>query len=247
MDYKPEDIEDYLNDEMDESARKAFEAQLSSNQALQQELVLQQTLRAGIRDKGNQLLKEKLKRFHQEEINNSSDSDSAKVIPLARRPIVRIMAAAVTLLVVALAYYLFQAPGTDTDLFAANYEPYAISLVQRGTAQEQLTTADGLYREGQFSEAQALLESLEAELGDAPKVSMALAICYIETDQLEKAQNKLNELYDNPLYQDKVQWYLALIALKNKQPAIARAELEKLSQDQNSNYQDRAKNLLRKL
>lgn len=247
MDYKPEDIEDYLNDEMDESSRKAFEAQLSSDQALQQELALQQTLRAGIRDKGNQLLKQKLKGFHQEEINNTSDSDSAKVIPLSRRPIVRIMAAAVTLLLVALAYYLFQAPVDDADLFASNYEPYAISLVQRGTGQDQLTTADELYRNGQYQKALDLLETLAPEISATPKVSMALAICYIETDQLEKAKSQLNGLYDNPLYQDKVQWYLALIALKNKQTETAKAELEKLSQDQNSNYQNRAKSLLQKL
>ena len=243
MNYNPEDIDEYLNGEMDEATQSAFELQLQKDAALQQELSLQKTLRAGIKDKGNQLLKEKLKAIHKEEITQKTDTP---IVPLYRR-LPFLAAAASIALLIAVYFFLRQpTPGNDA-LFAANYEPYQIGLVQRGTQQEALTQADQLYRAGSFDQAAPVLESILEVDPNLPKVRMALAISYLEMNQDELAKEQLNQIYDNPLYTDKVQWYLALIFIRNNQIDQAQSELEKLVQDQNSNYQSRANQLLNQL
>ena len=243
MNYNPEDIDEYLNGEMDEATQSAFELQLQEDAALQQELSLQKTLRAGIKDKGNQLLKEKLKAIHKEEIGGKTNST---VVPLYKRFPILAAAASIALLI-AIYFFFFRSSPTGDQLFAANYEPYQIGLVQRGDQQEALTQADQLYRAGSFDQAVPVLESILDADPNLPKVRMALAISYLETNQDTLAQEQLNQVYDNPLYADKAQWYLSLIYLKNGQEEQAKSELEKLVQDENSNYQPRAKQLLQHL
>lgn len=249
MQYSPEDIDRYLDGTLEVAELEAFEKALEEDAQLSREVEIQRELRRGIRSKGNDLLKDRLRKIHAEEITDAqpvSESASPKkgrLIPM-RWPMLGAVAAVLLLIAV---FVLFPGKPEPEQLFAQNYEPYEISLVQRGDDADALAKADEDYRSGNYQAAILSLESLLQNQPANAKLHLVLGICYLETDQLPQAREHFELALNNSLYQDKAQWYLALTYLKQGQIEEARNYLDPLSQDQNSTYRERAQDLLGKL
>ncbi len=247
MQYTPEHIDRYLDGGLNTSEQKAFEQALQQDAQLRREVEIQQELRRGIRNKGNDLLKDRLRKIHSEEITSLKKEKTPEVkgkIIRFRRPMLGAVAAILLLVAV---FVFFPGKQSPEKLFAQNYEPYEISLVQRGDEGETLAKADQDYRSGNYTAAITALEILLESQPANAKLHLVLGICFLETAQSEQAREHFQLALNNSLYQDKAQWYLALSYLREGDIKNAKTYLEPLSQDQNSSFRERAQRLLNKL
>ncbi len=248
MQYSPENIDRYLDGTLERTELEAFEQALQEDQQLSREVEIQRELRRGIRNRGNDLLKDRLRKIHTEEITSNQEGVDKKekkgrVVAL-RWPMLGAVAAVLLLIAV---FVLFPGQQSPEELFAQNYEPYEISLVQRGEDADALAKADEDYRSGNYQTAITSLETLLQNQPANAKLHLVLGICYLETDQLQQARDHFGLALNNGLYKDKAQWYLALSYLKEGKIQLARSYLEPLREDQNSIYREKAAQLLKKI
>lgn len=243
-----EQLDRYLDGAMPEEEHQAFEAALEQDEQMQKALLLQRDLRAGIDQLGHTALRDRLRQIHQEEVRGHE----APIVPLrSDRGLWRRWAAVAALLVAAvgLLYWAVNrnelAPG---DLYASHYEPYPLSLTQRG-ASEQLAQqqAETAYLAGDYATALPLLQRLiQADPNDGELV-LATAIAEWETGKVSEALTRLQGLEGNALLKDRAFWYQAMIHLKNEDWAAAKTALGTVAADEGSRFVEPARELLDQL
>lgn len=106
-----------------------------------------------------------------------------------------------------------------------------------------------LYNEKKYAEAIPIFEEHLAKGGDSydPRsVQFYLGVCYLATEEVDKAENLFVALLETPKFsrQEDTQWYLALTYIKQKKAAEAKTVLNELSANEGSKYKSQATALL---
>ncbi len=221
-----EKIDDFLDGQLPQEERLAFEAQLEQEERVRKDLALQQQLRQGIAFGSQGPLRARLDRI-QAEYQADKQDEGGKVVPMGQGLMNRWLMAAGLLIGALTILFLIQQPASNADLFASNYEPYELKTTMRGPDEEDLSSlAIEAYEAGNYETAVPRLEAALAAAPEQAALQLALAISQWENGAIAAAQETLTPLLEHPLLQDQANWYAALFDLANDDTAAARAHLE---------------------
>lgn len=242
-----EKIEQYLQGRLSTEQAATFEAEIQADPALAEEVALERDLLDYLGETDVQAFRATVQKVHKQK-------REARIIPLAAR---RTWALAASVLVLVVTGYFvldrMLAPSPQ-DLYQAYFETPAAeefmapSIFQSrdGVSEKQdlqgLGKVAALYRNGQYAEALAAMQSIEPS--DAAAHAYQLGVLYLVNDQPEAALDALSAgEAANP---DGARWYRALALLGLDRPAEAREPLEQLRAG-SSIWREEAVGLLRKL
>ncbi|MDF1695530.1 MAG: tetratricopeptide repeat protein [Saprospiraceae bacterium] len=238
-------IDLYLLDLLPEEEKASFETQLQNDEALRSEVIIQREALRDIEGIGRIELKSKLQSIHQEIKQDSTPASSSNTS--IRSLFVKIAAAAIFVAVMGTIWLMNQTPSTE-DLFAQNFEPYELSLTDRSSSDNTLTTIEEVYASGNYNEAILLLEKA-IQQDNRLELMLGLGISYVKTDQSAKAITIFKQILkeDNFNYEDEAHWYLGLTYLKSNELKNARNHFNILATDSNRDHHKEAKKLLAQL
>ena len=100
-----------------------------------------------------------------------------------------------------------------------------------------------------FAKAQQLLSDAGTSIQNQPTAQFIQAICYLQKEELKKAEQLLQELKQNgyPFVQDQVNWCLAVLNLKQNKINDAQPYLEILAGQPNADHHVEACTLIKEL
>jgi hypothetical protein len=140
--------------------------------------------------------------------------------------------AAVLLVLVVAAVWVFLPQDNSLSAFNEYYETPAFDLQRGGNAEALISTASSQYSAGDFQAALQSLEAYEQASGATTGTQLYRAIAHLEIDQNMEALEILNKLSSGADQLDQVYWLKALTLLKMEEPALATAALEQLLSDE---------------
>ena len=245
-------IQKYLDNELSESEKAAFETQLSENETLAKEVKLFQMLPSYIGEgqspeptletehpKFKAYLKEmlsddakelatKLDEFGSNYIKSDTDNetDDSKVKKIGGNwKVLRIAAAIVLLLGVV---WFMKPQQNPAKLYSTYVQHDDIILNQRGEDDNNSKQAEQLFNEGNYKEAVPLLEAV-AKNEINYDVVLALGIAYLEQNSFDKALEQFKSIQDSDaIIKDKAMWYEAVTYLKMEDKLKALTTFEQL-------------------
>jgi hypothetical protein len=233
--------ERYLGDEMDPEERKAFEAELSTNEELRKAFELYSNINKTMSVTPNEEeLKMTLQQMRQKYFTGGA------VVKKSSFKTWLAVAASVLVIVIAGIYFLFPS-NTSEKLYAqfAVHEP--LHIQQRGNITDSLAAeAAAKFNNKDYYGALPVLQEYVAQQPDDIQAEFALGICNLELVMYPEAKKIFSEVSSGQTaYADAAKWYLALTALKEKNIAECRKYLENIPSS--SSYHTKADQLLEKL
>ena len=269
--YNIDDIENFLNQEMDAAELAAFEKEMANDEALKTEVNFHEDVVKGIKNAGPMAFKDLVAGVHSEmktegffeetatdKVEDQTVTKEAKVrsISIFRRLAI---AASFALLLTA-GWFMFARPNTPEQLFADNFtihqDVLSVEIEDRlaetgfGTNKEALNKLQqgiNSYTAGDYQQAINQFSTFQSAAGDDALADYARfyqAISLLETKDISKAQEILEKLITKPSFPliDDANWYLALIYLKQDNKQGATFILRTLSLS--DTYKERAAKLL---
>ena len=240
-------IEEYLNDELESEALKAFQAELNENPELMKEVKLHSEINQAIMDKDSQKLRNELQAIHQELKRKQL---AARIIKVLSKPVYASSLAATVLIAIIVAGILFFSDANTNSsegIFSNYYQADdAIMMVRSGTSPEDIDLKEALlaYHEKKYDNAIELLQHQNNNI----LAKYYLGLSYLETDKLEKAIETFQSIIEhkNNLFVEQAEWYLSLCYVKSAREEKAKILLEKIS-DSKSIYKEKAEKILKKI
>lgn len=228
-------IERYLNGDLSGQELIDFEKQIESIPQLKEEIKINKELLAHFNEghvvnesdpslekfyesKETQAFKAKLNdTLADYKKKNTTIKPVAKVRKLSWKSIA--LAASVLLLI---GFFFIQNIGTSSspeDLFAANFVEEPLSLMTKGSTEDNIAAIEKFYNNKDYSQAEPLLETLMDTLStNHPNwfnLKLSQGIVALKTDKNKVAQNIFNDLRnEDSLDAPKADWYYILVLLK---------------------------------
>jgi len=217
-------IDDYLFNKLSDTERMDFEKKLSENESLQRQVELRRNIIKGAKSLGRDKMKKRLKNIHLE-VNRPS------TLPRRIWPFLSGMVAAIVLLVGSWAYFSSATDNSPKGLFAANYQPYELSLTSRDKTTEEITELNALYNNKEYKAALPLFEKALAQNPKDARMLLGAGISLLELDNSEKARSYLLRILaaQDLRLSDTANWYIAMSFLKEGNSLEAQAALETLA------------------
>lgn len=236
-----ETIHQYLNGLLEGDALKNFEAALTNEPGLKEDVEWERKLLLGIEAEGDARLRETVRKTHahlktkgffdQKPANESNTLSTAKPI-INMKSISRTLAIAASVVIVLVAgYFLINKPGNEDiqkEAFTKYYHPESVNVKRiidglssfgmvsgEKTDKDSLKDALQLYADGQYD---AAIESLNAILNIHPEdntAKMYLGLSLLNQSQYGKAVRILEPLsrLDSFELKEDARWYLAICYL----------------------------------
>ncbi len=236
-----EKIDAYLLGQLKGQERLEFEAELSKDIRLQEEVTLQQQIMKGLATYGNQQLRGRLSRIREEQ----KQQKTIGVLP--RRRIFRYVAAAAAIALLLITLTILWNNTASTDVFSDNYKPYNLTAGSRTTdGDARIATISQWYNAGDYAKALPALEAYLSEHPNNAKLQLAAAISHIELQQEAAAIAYFDTILDSadPFFTDHARWYKALCFIKLDRAVEAKALLQLLANDKDADHHQEAKDLL---
>ena len=202
---KVEIVAQYLAGEMTSEEQVRFLEELAQDQALQEELSLQQDFAIALKNERNKALKSELLAYAEQKAGSNYSWYYG-------------IAAGVSIVIAGLIAFLYlSGSSSKEDFFAANFEPYPYVFTTRLSGNG--SAASEAYKNGDFSTAIQLFE--KQPMSDT--VQFYLGIAYAQTGNLESASARLEQIAPSSIFIPQKNWYLGLIYLQSgdKEGAIA--------------------------
>jgi tetratricopeptide (TPR) repeat protein len=257
-----EEIEQYLNGEMDHEAALLFEEKMQSNNDLAIEVELYQSIQL----EGKQLqqieaekneLQQTLTQLNSQHFlkptattappspttttvpipNYSAEASNTKKGIFSIKRVVQLVAAAAAVFFVFLFIKNIGTTSTDPNKLFAQYALADELTTERGTTTDSLQLlSDSLFNTKNYTAAAPIIEQYLATNEQATDYKLALGYSYLQTNEFEKAQTIFSEIAQGTtLYTNKANWYMALLLLKQNNKEACAAQL-KLIEESASNY-----------
>lgn len=210
-----ERIEQYLLHTMQGAERLAFEQAMQTNEALRSEVELQRMLMSGI----------ELGAFHARE---KTTRTSVRYLWYA--------AAALIAGVVIGGWWLYTQKLPRDDLYAAYFRPDTGLPVVMGIDSVQYLFNEGMvsYKEENYTDAIRVWEQLVAGNGASDTLQYYIGMAYLNSELYADASGYLSMIAadSQSVFYEKSIWYLALLALKDKEYAHAKSLLMQLPENE---------------
>jgi tetratricopeptide (TPR) repeat protein len=213
-------IDNYLLNKLSDKERMDFENKLSKNEDFQEEVELRRNIIKGAKNLGRDKMKERLKNIHKE-VNKP---------PTIRRriwPFISGVAAAIALLVVSWTYFSTNTDNSPQGLFAANYQPYELSLTSRDNTTEEIAELNALYNNKEYKATLPLFEKALKQNPNDARMLLGSGISLLELGELEKSRNYLIRILvaQDLRLSNTANWYIAMSYLKEGKAKEARNAL----------------------
>ncbi|MEX2591744.1 MAG: tetratricopeptide repeat protein [Anditalea sp.] len=237
-----EKIDKYLNGELDEKERQAFEAEINADKELAKEVEMNRIVNEALKNKDVLSFKEDILET-MAAVNKVSESvtvgfdeigrDHPKKYSRKIGPTILGIAATVLLLIAAVFVFRhFNAP-TSVDSLVADYldEPYKGPPFYRGP-EETIAPWVINYEKGDYQEAKTALEKIVASGGTNPEASFYLGLCYLyqENPDPQNAVSQFNKVLDSDnRYREQALWYLGLAYTLADQHELAAETLRNIT------------------
>jgi tetratricopeptide (TPR) repeat protein len=231
MDSKFDLIEKYLTNEMSVKEQREFEELLINDPDLTKEFVLRKEIDNAVIEDDILNLRETLG-----DIINEKPTFSLKI----KKPFIYTSVAAVVVLLIMITNIniLPEKKQENTELFQSYYSPYPTIMCFRSVAdkteiEEILYKAFSFYDEGKYEQASNCFSKVLNIDSKNYMSQFYLAICEIEKNNLQNANEYLNDLIlkKDHVFLEQAYWYLALTQLKQNNFEDAESILEKVVQE----------------
>lgn len=256
MNFEEQDIvmiERYLEGNLEEQERVAFDQRLKTDEEFQQWVTHMESMVNGIKYTGR---KNVMKQLAELEANlpevqlleeEQEESNIVAMKPNKFRYWAAAAAAIALVLISSLFLLTYNSGQSDQDLFTAYYEPYSGDLSRSGDEDlvDKRERAYFAYGQGQHERAIPLFEEV-IDQEPTSKLRFYLGNAYLSVGEAEKAAQQFKEVLrdsDYPL-QDQSRWYLALSYLKAEKLDMAQTTLEEITGTPGSFYYNKAQELL---
>lgn len=237
-----EEIEKYLNHELADEERQAFEKRMQVDadfsSFVKSYISIHESLQAGVdRASKEQVLKATLREVSEKHF------DKKNVISIiSMRNIYWAAAAAIFLAVCLIFIYNLQDPAT--------YERFAqhqsLALAQRSESNSELQhAAEDAFNNADYEQAAKYLAQLSKSSPDDNNLKLYWAIALIETSQYDKSDSLLTVISSSFIYKHTATWYQALSYLKQGKLEAAKTLLKKIPES--AEKYDKAQSLLNAL
>ena len=184
-------IDQYLNNQLNEAERKAFEEKCESAPELAQALILQTqaeyAVRSATRELRKQQFNQEFDRLHTQE----------KTFPLRQNQWIILSAAAILILLLVIFWgNLFPPSYSSEELFAQNYEPLMIDTDRNLNPSSKIDSvwkeAAYFYGNGQFQQAIEFMEEVakDTSFNNQTQANFYLGMSYLQVYQKSKNQDK---------------------------------------------------------
>jgi len=235
-------MEDYLRNKLNKEERAAFEMQLSTDDALKQEVELLSIVINGVKKSGRDQLKSRLQKIHETETSPASKT---------RRlwPMIAGIAASIALLMV-VGIFIKNQKVSPQMAFENFYQPYSLQLASRdATDNKEYLKINELYFNKKYKAVLPLLKKALLTDSTNARLNLATGICHLELNLLETARlNFLAIVKSKDLrLTDKANWYLALSYLKEGKIPEMKSALASILKNTDADHHNEAKELLNAL
>ena len=160
-----------------------------------------------------------------------------------KRWLIAVASIAAVFLVILLLKYLYTPSGLETSyqtLYTTSFE------MPKGLVPRSKSDFFDLYNKGLYKEALSVQETNRYFVFNKQdyELKFYVSVCYMYNEDFQKAIQYLSELHKAVPDWQKVQWYLALCYLNQKEADKAKELLQNIN---NEEYADKAKEILKKL
>lgn len=254
-DIRFERVDRYLSGAMSAEEVRAFENDLVGDEALREELEMQQKVKELMKGKRRLDLEERMRQIGAEveaEADAGPEVDEEPPVIRSSSSRWRLWAAAAGILLVAVVSLVVIQPGeTDTKaLFAENFALYAAGGKARLPEDpEPIDYALDHYFKGEYGQAAIRFEQVLADSGLIERDRMYMGVSYLGAARYAQSDSLFAAVLDSgsQAYHPVARWYRALGHLAQEAPEAARQALEALRNEGSGYKETEVKALLKAL
>lgn len=219
-------LTNYFSNRLSEDERKLLEEFLDSDSEFKAQFEFEKNLQGAIKNKENQDLKAKL-------ISFENDITLVNPKPATKKPYRYLAIAASVVLLIGLAWMGYQDGSSNKyeDLYASNFQEYpntVFTITRSGSDESIERDAFVAYESAEYDNAVEKFNQIPTTERE-PYVDFYLALSYLNTSENDSAKKYFNKMINKAdTFVAESHWYLAMIALKEKDKATAQSELQKL-------------------
>ncbi|MEZ5009840.1 MAG: hypothetical protein R2753_16950 [Chitinophagales bacterium] len=259
-------IESYLNGTLSAEEVKNFEERIANEPELGKEIELFKLMEGFIGENkwpestiesDHPKVKEYLKAYLSDDAkslsevlekigNQTINAATTEVSSTKVRPLWNVFRAAAAVLVLVGCLWFFMKP-TGVQQYASSLQHDELLLTQRGESEKLSLEAENAFNSKEYEAAIPLLIEVDKVNGDF-HIDIALGIAYLETNELDKAYEEFNQVYNSDaLIRDQALWYLAMSDLKSKENSKALDHLKLLRKNYPDFKSEEVKKIISKL
>jgi len=248
---KIEEIDRYVNMELDEDEQSSFETELTNNPDLVAELELYNEIDTALVEKDVMDLRDKLDRISKEIIKEKRKERSF----IARIPKSRIAAASIAaslILLISITTLLSRNKSSnEKELYSQYFRPYEATGIFRSNncdLDSKISLALHKYNAAEYNQAVELFEQVLQTDATNPVGNFYQGMAYQELGKYDYAITAYNQVIKakNNLFIEQAEWYSALCYLQNDNRRKAYKQFQRIAEN-NSYYSEKASAILRKL
>ncbi len=205
-------IDQYLQNELSEAEKMAFQARLANEPDLVDELNVRQQMNTYLRTQAN--LPDLEKKMAGLSAQYFGDASKPRVRQMARRRLFYALAAAAAIALLLLIWNPFSS--SAAQLYADYGKHPSLSFVVKGSVEEQVATAERAFRNGEYETVYQALQKVISTGEDNLQLQLAFGISALETGRIDEAQAVFTELATgNADQREYGRWYQILTHVKS--------------------------------
>ena len=233
----------YLRGSLAGEELSSFLKELEENEALKEELKIQQAIAEGIEHQSNLEVRKKLQAIAAEENNKPGTS-------IFSMPIFKLVSgiAAVAVLCFA-AYFLLNPSQNEQSIYADYFQPSELTITRSTDNESDVVLVTELYNTKKYDQALPLFEKVLESDPQNTNLQLAYSSALMKCNKNTEAREVLNNIINsnNPLFIDEARWILALLDVKTGNINSAKENLNLLAGDEKSYNFSEAREVLEKL
>lgn len=242
-----DEIDDYLNDELDEMARSAFEEEMVINSGLMSEISFHKELNSAIGESDVMDLRAKLQRIANDEMEKNREKLGVK---LPKRTILWYAAASIIILF-AMASLFKEKSYTNQQLYTLYHQPYQKVLnVSRSASNDHSVFNNAINKldHKDYRTALNMLNSINNNGKDNYSINFYSGMAYQELGEYYSAINSFEKVvkHGRNLLVEQSEWLIGLCYLRTEERNKAVAQFKNIVK-QNGYYSIRSVELLKQI
>jgi hypothetical protein len=247
-----EEIDKYINMELDDDERSSFETELDNNLDLTAELELYKEIDTALSENDVMNLRDKLDRISKEVTREKHKERSFIVRIIPRSRIATATVAASLLLLIGITSMLSRNKiSNEKELYNHYFSTYDATGIFRSNNQDpdnKINLALHKYNAAEYSEAIALFEQVLQTDASNPVGNFYQGMSYQELGKFDNAIMSYSEVIKvkNNLFVEQAEWYTALCYLQNDNRKKAYKQFQRIAENKGY-YSEKASEILEKL